>query len=115
MNVSTVQLATWGLAAIGTGGVILRPFGWPEYIWAAAAATFLVIFQLLSLHDALDAVIKGVDVYLFLIGMMLLAEIARREGLFDWLAAHAVAYAQNSARRLFLIVYIVGTVVTVFL
>ncbi len=29
---------------------------------------------------------KGVDVYFFLIGMMLLAEVARKEGLFDWLA-----------------------------
>ena len=36
-------------------------------------------------HDALAAIGKGTDVYLFLTGMMLLAELARREGLFDWL------------------------------
>jgi arsenical pump membrane protein len=47
--------------------------------------------------------------------MLLLAEVARKEGLFDWLAAQAVQYARNSARRLFLIIYLVGTVVTVFL
>jgi arsenical pump membrane protein len=115
MDVHTTQLATWGLAAVGTSGVILRPFNWPEYIWAVASAALLVILQLLSWHDALAAIAKGSDVYLFLIGMMLLAEIARQEGLFDWLAAHAVGYAGNSARRLFLIVYIVGTAVTVFL
>jgi arsenical pump membrane protein len=95
--------------------VILRPFNWPEYTWAVASAALLVILQLLSWHDALAAVAKGTDVYLFLIGMMLLAEVARQEGLFDWLAALAVGYAPNSARRLFLIVYIVGTAVTVFL
>lgn len=115
MTATIPQLATWALAAMGAGGVILRPFGWPEYIWAVVSAALLVILQLLSWHDALAAIAKGSDVYLFLIGMMLLAEIARREGLFDWLAAHAVGYARNSARRLFLIVYIVGTVVTVFL
>ncbi|WP_204313601.1 SLC13 family permease, partial [Klebsiella michiganensis] len=52
---------------------------------------------------------------LFLIGMMLLAEIARKEGLFDWLAALAVRFAKGSATRLFALVYAVGTVVTVFL
>jgi addiction module HigA family antidote len=61
------------------------------------------------------AAAKGTDVYLFLIGMMLLAEVARKEGLFDWLAAQAVRYSRGSAKRLFLIVYIVGTVVTVLL
>ncbi|KIZ47449.1 arsenic transporter [Rhodopseudomonas palustris] len=115
MTASLAQIAAWGLVAMGTAGVILRPFGWPEYIWAVVSAALLVILQLLSWHDALAAVAKGIDVYLFLIGMMLLAEIARQEGLFDWLAAHAVGYARNSARRLFFIVYIVGTVVTVFL
>jgi len=47
--------------------------------------------------------------------MMLLAEIARQEGLFDWLAALATRRAKGSARRLFLLTYGVGTVVTIFL
>jgi arsenical pump membrane protein len=47
--------------------------------------------------------------------MMLLAEVARKEGLFDWLAGQAVRYSYGSAKRLFLIVYVVGTIVTVFL
>ena len=47
--------------------------------------------------------------------MMLLAEIAREEGLFDWLAAVATSHASGSPRRLFLLIYGVGTVVTIFL
>ena len=47
--------------------------------------------------------------------MMLLAEVARQEGLFGWLAAQAVRHSQGSAKRLFLIVYVVGTIVTVLL
>ena len=47
--------------------------------------------------------------------MMLLAEVARQEGLFDWLAAQAVRHSRGSAKRLFLIVYVVGTIVTVLL
>jgi arsenical pump membrane protein len=47
--------------------------------------------------------------------MMLLAEVARNEGLFDWLAGQAVRHSRASAKRLFLIIYVVGTIVTVVL
>ena len=52
---------------------------------------------------------------LFLAGTMLLAELARWEGVFDWLAGWAVRAANKSASRLFLLIYCVGTIVTVFL
>ncbi len=110
-----IEVATWGIAAVATSGVIARPWNLPEFIWAAAGAVLLVVLQLLPRQEAVAAVARGMDVYLFLIGMMLLAEVARKEGLFDWLAAQAVQQAQGSAKRLFLIVYAVGTLVTVFL
>jgi arsenical pump membrane protein len=110
-----INSATWGIAALATFGVIARPWNLPEFIWAAAGAALLVLLNLLPWPDALAAAAKGIDVYFFLIGMMLLAEVARKEGLFDWLAAQAVVHSRSSAKRLFLIVYIVGTIVTVFL
>jgi len=63
----------------------------------------------------LAAAARGLDVYLFLFGMMLLSETARREGLFDWLAVEAVIHARGSPQWLFLLVYGVGTLVTVFM
>jgi arsenical pump membrane protein len=75
----------------------------------------LVLFSLITPAHALDAVSKGTDVYLFLIGMMLLAELARREGVFDWLASVALEHARGSGQRLFVLVYAVGILVTVFL
>jgi arsenical pump membrane protein len=110
-----VNAVTLGIAAIATFGVIFRPWNLPEFIWAVAGAALLVLLNLLSWPDALAAAAKGTDVYFFLIGMMLLAEVARKEGLFDWLAAQAVRHSRGSAKRLFLIVYGVGTIVTVFL
>jgi Na+/H+ antiporter NhaD/arsenite permease-like protein len=47
--------------------------------------------------------------------MMLLAEVARKEGLFDWLAVQAVRRSRKSASRLFAIIYAVGTAMTIFL
>jgi arsenical pump membrane protein len=108
-------LATWTIAALATAGVILRPLRWPEAIWAVAGAGLLVLTGLLPWRAALAATAKGTDVYLFLAGMMLLSEIARREGLFDWLAAHAVKAARGSVHRLFLLVYCVGIGVTAIL
>ncbi len=105
----------WAIAAVATACVILRPFAWPEWIWAAAGAVALVASQMLSPQQALAGVRSGLDVYLFLIGMMLLAELAREEGLFDWLAGHAARAARGSPARLFSLVFAVGTIVTIFL
>ena len=103
------------IAGLATAGVITRPFAWPEFVWAVAGAGALVLLGLLSAGEAWSGVVQGTDVYLFLVGMMLLSELARQEGLFDWLAAHAAARAKGSAARLFTLVFAVGTVVTVFL
>ncbi|MDB5946141.1 MAG: arsenic transporter, partial [Ramlibacter sp.] len=98
-----------------TAGVIIRPWRVPEAVWAVAGACALVASGLVSLPDAGRAVGKGFDVYLFLAGMMLLAELARREGLFDYVATQAVRHARGSSQRLFALVYGVGVLVTVFM
>jgi arsenical pump membrane protein len=105
----------WCIIVLATLGVITRPFRLPEATWAVAGAVTLVILGLLPWSDALNGMRKGTDVYFFLIGMMLIAELARLEGLFDWLAALAVARARGSPQRLFLLIYLVGILVTVLL
>jgi arsenical pump membrane protein len=112
---SPSHIATWCIAAGAIVGVIVRPWKIPEALWAILAAAALIVFSMISWPDAGKAVLKGTDVYLFLTGMMLLAELARHEGLFDWLAAVAVRRSQGSPARLFGLVYLVGTIVTIFL
>jgi arsenical pump membrane protein len=115
MLLSPAHIATWSIAALAILGVIIRPWKLPEALWAVLAAAALLVLGLIPLPDAGKAVLKGVDVYLFLIGMMVLAELARHEGLFDWLAAFAVRHSKGSPTRLFVLVYLVGTIVTIFL
>jgi len=109
------HIAIWSIALISIAGIIIRPFKLPEAVWAVAGAITLVLFKLLSPKDGLAGIIKGTDVYLFLTGMMLLAETAREEKLFDWLAAHATNLARGSSKRLFVLMYLSGILVTVFL
>lgn len=105
----------WLIAALTIAGILIRPKGWPEFIWACLGAAALLVFRLLTPAQALYAVRRGTDVYLFLAGMMLLAELARRQGLFDWLACHAVNGAAGSRVRLFSLIYCVGILVTALL
>jgi arsenical pump membrane protein len=105
----------WSIAAGTIAGILFRPKQWPEAVWACLGAGLLVACRQLSPEAALRAAGKGTGVYLFLAGMMLLAELARREGVFDWLASHAVEAAHSSPAKLFTLVYAVGILVTVFL
>jgi len=95
--------------------MLVRPRDIAEVYWIGSGAVLLVALRLIPLQLAGRAIAKGSDVYLFLIGMMLLSELAREQGVFDWLASAAVRRAKGSCSRLFTLVYAAGTVVTIFM
>lgn len=103
------------IAILVIAGIVIRPFRLSEAVWAMTGAVLLVVSGLLPFKNALMGIKKGIDVYLFLTGMMLLAETARGENLFDWLAAYATKAAKGSSKRLFLLLFIAGILVTSFL
>jgi arsenical pump membrane protein len=92
-----------------------RPRGIAEVYWIGGGALLLILLRLIPLRLAEKAVAEGSDVYLFLIGMMLLSELAREHGVFDWLSSAAVRGANGSTARLFTLVYGIGTLVTIFM
>lgn len=114
-SLTLAQIATWGIAGVAVLCVILRPWNLPQALWAVGGAVLLVIVGLLPLDAAARGIAAGTDVYLFLFGMMLLAEVSRKEGLFDFLAAVAARFAKGSAARLFALIYAVGILVTALL
>src|ERR1700678_2903283 len=112
-HVSTVLIWTISLASILC--MLLRPRKIAEAYWVCGGGILLVLTRLIPLPQAAHAVYEGLDVYLFLTGMMILAELAREEGVFDWVADVAAQHARNSPGRLFVLIYLVGTVVTALL
>jgi arsenical pump membrane protein len=101
------------IVAMSILSMLIRPRGIPEVYWVGGGALLLVVLRLVPLGLAGRAIAKGSDVYLFLIGMMLLSELAREQGVFDWLSSIAVRRANGSCARLFTLVYGVGTLVTI--
>ena len=109
------HILIWSISALSVVLMLLRPFGIPEVVWTAAGALLLCLLRLIPWRLAGHAAGEGLDVYLFLTGMMLLSEIAKFYGVFDWLAGIAVKQGDGSASRLFALIYAVGTVVTIFM
>jgi arsenical pump membrane protein len=109
------HILIWTIAALSILLMLLRPFRLPEVVWVGAGAILLCVLRLIPLHLAGKAIAEGLDVYLFLTGMMLLSELAREHRVFDWLANIAVTHANGSSRRLFTLIYLVGAVVTIFM
>ncbi len=95
--------------------MLFRPSRVNEAWWAAAGAVALVVTRALPVPAAWASFARGFNVYLFLIGMMALAEFARAEGVFDWIAGSAVRVAGGSRGRLLLLVYAAGIVTTALL
>jgi arsenical pump membrane protein len=103
------------IVATGILFMLIRPRGIPEVWWIGSSCVLLLALRLIPFALAGQAIAKGSDVYLFLTGMMLLSELAREQGVFDWVASFAVQHARGSSARLFALVYAAGTLVTILL
>lgn len=105
----------WIVSLATIACMLLHPWRLREAVWVSAGAILLIVLRLITPDFALSAAARGINVYLFLMGMMLLAELARHEGVFDWVADIAVRRSRGSASRLFLLIYCTGIVVTALL
>jgi len=103
------------IVGISIALMLIRPRNIPEVYWIAGGVFLLLALRLVPLPLAGRAAAKALDVCLFLIGMMMLSELAREHGVFDWLSSVAVRSARGSCSKLFALVYGVGTIVTIFM
>lgn len=107
--------AVWTISFLTIALMLLRPKKIAEAVWVCGGALLLVLLRLVPLRAAVHAVAEGLDVYLFLAGMMVLAELGQSHGVFEWLATAAIQHARHSRTRLLVLIYAAGTVVTIFM
>src|ERR1700733_11327477 len=96
-------------------GIMTRPFRWNEAIIAMVGAAVLLLFGLIAPADAFLTLIRDWNTFLFFLGMMGISALAEAAGLFDWLAVQAARLAGQSAARLFLNVFLLGSLISMIL
>lgn len=105
-------LLTSIIGALTLVGIMVRPFRWNEAQIAMGGAAVLLVLGLIRPGDAALTLIRDWNTFLFFLGMMTLSALAETAGLFDWLAVQAARLAGASAARLFLNVFILGTLIS---
>jgi len=103
------------IALLTVAAIVVRPWRVPEWVWAVAGASAETICGAVGARDSWIAVAAGANVYAFLIGVLALAETARSQSVFVWLAGHAERLAAGSRLATLALVYGAGIVVTALL
>lgn len=106
---------TAALAALTLVGIMTRPFRWSEASIALAGAALLLVLGLIHPAEACRTLIQDWNTFLFFLGMMSLSALAEAAGLFDWLAVQAARLAGQSAARLFVNVFLLGSLISMIL
>lgn len=113
LTIRTIAGGVIFLAALAA--IIVRPYRVPEAVTALVAGGLMVLGGYVGLSEALAVVGSEWNVYGFFLGLMLISALADQAGIFEALAVTAGQWADGSARRLYLAVFLVGVAITAFL
>jgi arsenical pump membrane protein len=96
-------------------GIMIRPFKLNEALCALGGAGLLLILGLISPVSAVSTLLGDWNTFLFFLGLMSISALAEMTGFFDWLATQAARLAGDSSRRLFLNIFLLGSLISMFL
>jgi arsenical pump membrane protein len=96
-------------------GIVIRPRGVSEAWVALGGTTLLLLGGFLSPGDVPGILAQQANVFGFFLGLMTIAALADQAGVFDLLATLVARWAGGSAFRLYLGVFALGTLTTMFL
>jgi len=91
---------------------VARPHGLPEVVGALPGAVLVVALGLVPWHDAVDEARTLGPTVGFLAAILVLAELAREDGVFDWAGGVMARASRGSPRRLLGAVFVVASVTT---
>lgn len=106
---------TYAIAGVAVALVALRPWRIPSWIWPVIGAVAVIALGSETVVAALQAIARQWNVLLFILGLMLLAAAAEESGAFAWLTDVALERAGGSRRRLFVLLFLTGAVLTLTL
>lgn len=95
--------------------VMIRPYRIPEAVAAVVGALLFVVIGTVPPDQAVRVLGEQWNVYGFFLGLMTLSALADQAGIFQWIAGRAARWGKGDARRLYLIIFLLGALVTAFL
>src|SRR5450755_3475124 len=96
-------------------GIMTRPFKLNEAMCALGGAGLLLILGLINPASAATTLLGDGNTFFFFLGLMSISALAEVAGFFDWLAMQAARLAGNSSRRLFLNIFLLGSLISMVL
>ncbi len=103
-----------GLLFVATvAGILWRPGGIHEAWVAGAGAALMLLLGAVPPGAAAEVLQETAPVLAFLAGVLVVAAVAERAGVFTWAALWTARLAGSSLRRLFVASYLLGAAVTV--
>lgn len=116
MNIETLHLAVGVLIFLGTLVVIMfRPYGINEAAAAAGGALLMLLGSYIRPGEAVLVLGSEWNVFGFFLGLMAISALADRAGIFEMLAYQAGKWSGGRGLRLYLAVFAIGTLITIFL
>lgn len=94
---------------------MVRPKPLNEATAALLGAIVMVATRVVSPAQTLDVLKNSDNILLFFLGLMIVCSIADRAGFFEWSAFKATRLANGKGRRLLLVLFGLGTLITAFL
>lgn len=109
------HLLTFGVLAGTVGVLVWRPRHLNEGLIAALGGLIVLLLGAASLEDVWRGASDTAEVLIFLIAMMVVAVIAEEAGCFEWAAMRALTLSRGDGRLLYVNLYLLGALVTIFL
>ena len=95
--------------------ILIRPRGLHEAWATVIGGTLMLSCRLETPAQAWQTVAQGADVLLFLLALLLLSDLLRASGFFEWAAIHAARAARGDGGALFRNVFLLGALITALL
>ena len=94
--------------------IMVRPKPLNEATAALLGALLIVVAGKVSPSQTFEVLKSSANILLFFLGLMIVCAIADRAGFFEWSALKAIRLAKGQGRRLLLVLFGLGTVITTF-
>jgi arsenical pump membrane protein len=95
--------------------IVTRPRRLNEAWFTVSGGAAMLLLGLVTPGQAAAIVFEGRDALFFLAGLLVLADLMRAAGFFEWAAIHAARSAKGSGPALFRNVFVLGAAVTALL